>query len=365
MVNNSITGKTDWEPEDSQRFHNQHESFTEKVFNSENLLPDRYVYVLTNLCNLRCNFCFQEKDLRKDRMHLDDWINLTKQLPDYARVTFTGGEPLMFDKFEEIFKFVAQRFNSNMISNGLLLNEKIIELLLSHSKFSVLSISIDDIGNKNRDVKERQWIRTKKMMQRFASERTKIKSNCVMEAKTVVLDNNAEELFDIYRYCIEQLHCDNHSFQFLKGSPIQHADFMFEFDEMFKKSYAPVYNKWDTIIEQLEMVRKYNIKNNQQSFLHPKVGSLIGKKTLSDLRYLNKSNYIKENYFSCKFPWSSVHINTDGNLFPCMAINMGNVKETLLEEIIWGEEFIKFKDVIRKEGSVEGCNRCGWLRPRV
>ena len=45
-------------------------------------------------------------------------------------------------------------------------------------------------------------------MQRFASECNKIKSNCVMEAKTVVLDNNAEELFDIYRYCIEQLHCD-------------------------------------------------------------------------------------------------------------------------------------------------------------
>ena len=36
-------------------------------------------------------------------MHLHDWINLTEQLPDYARVTFTGGEPLMFDKFDEIF----------------------------------------------------------------------------------------------------------------------------------------------------------------------------------------------------------------------------------------------------------------------
>ena len=27
-------------------------------------------------------------------------------------------------------------------------------------------------------------------------------------------------------------------------------------------------------------------------------------------------------------------------------------------------ELLKFKDAIRKNGTINGCNRCGWLKPR-
>ena len=41
---------------------------------------------------------------------------------------------------------------------------------------------------------------------------------------------------------------------------------------------------------------------------------------------------------------------------------MGNVKDGL-DKVIFGEKFKKFKEVIAKEGTVEACNRCGWLKP--
>ena len=41
---------------------------------------------------------------------------------------------------------------------------------------------------------------------------------------------------------------------------------------------------------------------------------------------------------------------------------MGNVKDQSLEEIIYGKEFNKFKKTIRDQGTVEACNRCGWLQ---
>ena len=41
-------------------------------------------------------------------------------------------------------------------------------------------------------------------------------------------DENAKSLFDIHKYCVEDLKCDTHAFQFLKGSPIQHSDIMFD-----------------------------------------------------------------------------------------------------------------------------------------
>ena len=52
----------------------------------------------------------------------------------------------------------------------------------------------------------------------------------------------------------------------------------------------------------------------------------------------------------------------DGSFFPCLAINMGNVKNGL-KEIIYGKKYKEFKDIIKKNGTVEACNRCGWLLP--
>ena len=307
---------------------------------------------------------FSKKDLREERMRLVDWINLAGQLPVYARVTLTGGEPLMFPEFEKIFSFVASRFDCNMISNGLLLNPEKIKFLLSFPRFRVLSISVDNIGNTLRDVTPKQWTRTEGMMRLFARRKRETKSGCVLEAKTVVLDENADDLLAIHRYCVEELHCDHHSFQFLKGSPTQHADYMFPFDDILKKSHAPVYKKFSTIKSQLEEVRQYNLENGRTAFLHPKIANLNCSDTLAEIDFLNERDFIKENFHPCKFPWSSVHINVDGNLFPCMAVKMGNVKTTSLAQIIHGKEFDRFKDLIRREGTVEGCNRCGWLRPR-
>ena len=42
-------------------------------------------------------------------------------------------------------------------------------------------------------------------------------------------------------------------------------------------------------------------------------------------------------------PWGRVYINVDGNLFPCMAVAMGNVKDEKLRDIIFSERFMKFK----------------------
>ena len=66
-------------------------------------MPRRYVFVLTNLCNLACTFCFQERKKRKDRMETEDWIKVIDQIPKNSRITLTGGEPLVFKGFDEIF----------------------------------------------------------------------------------------------------------------------------------------------------------------------------------------------------------------------------------------------------------------------
>ncbi|MBF0559226.1 MAG: radical SAM protein [Nitrospirae bacterium] len=349
--------------DESQAFHNSHEAYTEKAFNTPGLMPDRYVFVLTNQCNLKCSFCCQRKNLRKSQMTEGDWLALADQLPDFARVTLVGGEPLMFKGFRKVFDSVASRFTCNVITNGVLLTEEMIDFMLSYPNFRVLSISVDSIRNTVRNIPSDKWAHVEAMIRYFAQRRDHLSSKCVLDAKTMVLDENAADLFAIHRYCVEELPFDHHSFQFLKGSPLQHSDTIMPFEEIFRKTHAVVYNKFEIIKEQLDMVRRYNLDNNKKAFLHPKVASLTSTSPPEGINILNHAEHRKDLFQPCKFPWSSVHINVDGELFPCVAVSMGNVRQQKLRDIINGPAFNEFREIIRREGTVEACNRCGWLRP--
>ncbi|MBD3823123.1 MAG: radical SAM protein [Epsilonproteobacteria bacterium] len=345
-------------------FHNNLLEFTDYAYEHENVLPHRYVFVLTNLCNLKCSFCFQEKKRLEKNMSFDDWISLLEQIPQNARVTLTGGEPLMFPRFLELFERVVQRVACNIISNGLLLTHEIIDKLLEHKNFKVLSISIDNIGNTVRDVTPKEWERLKENLAYFKRRKSELGSEAVLDIKTTVLDENAGELFNIYRYCVEELGCETHGFQFLKGSYLQHSDKIYDMDKIFETSHAYVYKNFERIKEKFMKVQAYNISHTARSFMHPKVGSFIVQDDLHNLHLLNGEAMNYEDFKPCKFPWSSVHINYDGNLCPCLAVSMGNVREMSLEAIIFGERFKEFKAIIKERGLVEACNRCGWLKPK-
>jgi len=347
------------------RFYDQHEEFTDIAYNSDkDILPDRYVFILTNLCNLNCDFCFQDKVPKKNAMTFEDWVNVTKQLPEYARVTLTGGEPLIFKSFMKVFKNVAEKFDCNIITNGLLLDEEKINYFLDFPRFKILSLSIDDIGGRIRGVNSKQWNHLTEMAKYFVDLKNIKNPDCTLDVKTTILDRNVENLFKIYKYMVEEIGANTHSFQFLKGSPIQHSDRMFSLQDITQKSQAYEYKKFGTILKQLELIREYNLRNKKNSYLHPKICSLTGEKPIENIDYINNTDHINELHKPCKFPWSSVHINYDGNLFPCLAVSMGDVKEKTLDEIIKGGKFRKFRSLIKKNGTVEACNRCGWLRPK-
>lgn len=347
-------------------YHQARIDFAKKIYDSPSMLPHRYVFVLTNRCNLRCSFCFQEKDKIEGSLTTKEWLDVIEQLPEYAHVTLTGGEPFIFNGFEEIFEAVTKKHTCNIISNGLLLTDKIIELLISTKNFKILSISVDDIGNKVRGVVPDQWAKAEELMRRFSDKRNECNSSSILDSKTVVLDENAIDLFNIHKYCIEKLKCDTHSFMLLKGASIQYADHMLPLENMMHESKSYVYKNFPTILHELEKVRRYNITMNKKCFVHPKVVDLNSSKPINDLElgFINNGNHNAADFKACKAPWESVHINVDGNLFPCMAIKMGNVKEQKLADIISGPIFQEFKDTIREKSTVGGCNRCGYLLPK-
>jgi MoaA/NifB/PqqE/SkfB family radical SAM enzyme len=341
--------------------------FAVKASKEKNILPSRYVFVLTNLCNLKCSFCFQERKKRADRMETDDWLKLLNQIPDNSRITMTGGEPLVYKGFEKIFRKANQKNTTNIVTNGVLLNSDNINVFLKEKNFKILGISIDEIGGANRDFKKNQWNDLVKNINIFIKKRNNINHLCSLDIKSVVLEENIDNLFELHRYACEELKCDTHSLQLLKGAEIQHSDIMFDFKDIDKNYTAYKYQNIENLLLQLEKIRKYNLANNKQTFLHPNFLSLNSEIEIdiSNLNILNEKKHVAKNFAKCLSPWASVHINVDGNLFPCMAVAMGNVKKENLDDIIFSDKFKNFKNIIEEKGTINGCNRCGWLKPKI
>ena len=350
----------------AQTFYEKNADYSKKSFETKSLLPHRYVFILTNLCNLACTFCFQERKKRADRMSTENWIEIIKQIPAQSRITLTGGEPLVYKDFEKIFVEANRNCQTNMITNGLLIDDNFIDLFLREKNFINLGISIDNIGNTNRDFKSGKWEILVKNIKKFKVKRDLIKSKTVLNIKSVVLDETIPNLFDIHKFCVEELGSDTHDLQLLKGAEIQYADFMFDYHDIHKEYKAHKYGDFKEFIKQLNLIREYNVKNNSKCFLHPNIIDLNSNEEIleTDFQYLNNENHDSNLFAKCLSPWTSVHINVDGNLFPCMAVSMGNVKNTPLKEIIFSDKFENFKKIIDEKNTINGCNRCGWLKPR-
>ena len=54
-----------------QKFAKDIDEFRKKAYESDNIMPKRYCFVLTNLCNLACDFCYQYRTKLKNSLNSD------------------------------------------------------------------------------------------------------------------------------------------------------------------------------------------------------------------------------------------------------------------------------------------------------
>lgn len=63
---------------------------------------------ITNACNLRCKHCFMKSGSKlKFELSLENWLGVLSDFKTSGgeSVTFSGGEPLMFNEFNSILKY--------------------------------------------------------------------------------------------------------------------------------------------------------------------------------------------------------------------------------------------------------------------
>lgn len=100
---------------------------------------------LTNACNLRCDHCFMHSGMPlKNELPKSEWFRILSEFKEDGgkSVTFSGGEPLMNQDFDEILIHAsALGLETTILSNGVLWTEERIHHLASY--ISQIQISID------------------------------------------------------------------------------------------------------------------------------------------------------------------------------------------------------------------------------
>ena len=98
---------------------------------------------ITNKCNENCKFCYR-------KMRHDNKLEQNKKIFDNLsqikvdKITFSGGEPLLYDDLFELVDYVRSKNSEiklSLTTNGLLIDDKILDKIID--KFDWISFSID------------------------------------------------------------------------------------------------------------------------------------------------------------------------------------------------------------------------------
>lgn len=118
------------------------------VLSSARLSSPRSVIVeITNTCNEACDHCYLSAGpKRNDRLDVEEFEALCREMHDahVYRLQLTGGEVFMHPQFAEILDISLREFSEVAVfTNGTILSERVLRMLVAHRERVTVSISLD------------------------------------------------------------------------------------------------------------------------------------------------------------------------------------------------------------------------------
>lgn len=259
----------------------------------EEIKLKNYELILTENCNLRCKYCFDDAfsdrtscsyDYRMKPEMIDDILNFVDKTRDKSikpKLSFFGGEPTLNWEFIEAFLNKAGNyFDYSINTNMLLLDSRKIDIMIKYKVFPILSIDgvkeahdsnrIDKIGNGS-------WVDTMKILPELAS---KYRSSGIRPTVLMVVDNN-------------NLNYLEKSYEFLIKLGFG-VNILYNFNtEYTNEEMRIIENQLDSLFNK----RKFPIYGDAKK------------------RILNTSFHEQENF--CHTPYTTATIASNGKLFFC------------------------------------------------
>jgi MoaA/NifB/PqqE/SkfB family radical SAM enzyme len=94
------------------------------------------VWNYTNFCNLRCRYCYQSAGASlEDELPYEKKIDLIDQMVDsrVAFLAFSGGEPVLGDRFWDVCRYAARSLHITIATNGIAMADRaVVDRLVDH-----------------------------------------------------------------------------------------------------------------------------------------------------------------------------------------------------------------------------------------
>lgn len=331
------------------------------------IMPLRYSLELTYRCNLQCPYCYLGDERNKSELTTQEWFDLIDQIPFYAFITLVGGEVLLRKDFLPIYERASKQTlgKVNIISNGVLLTEEIMNSFVKN-KLLLLSISLDGYGSTHDQNRCQDGIFDKIInnLEVFNSKRRNNKP--MVDIKTVVLENNLDDLVKLYKHCIK-MKIDFFSISFKRNCDLkQNPNLRETFGEEFYNKEFPIEPYFD--MEHFKEV--YNELENISKQSTTKIRWAPKFKPTGDIDAIEKfyklgNTPIEEIYHPCLYPFSNMLINPEGDVYPCLSLNIGNVRNRKLIEVFNETKFRCFRKNLKASKLFNSCQLCCELLPKI
>jgi radical SAM protein with 4Fe4S-binding SPASM domain len=335
------------------------------------LPPLRVTFEVTYRCNLSCPFCFQEHareesgEFGKDtELRNDEILAVVASLPPYTLVTFNGGEVFVRRDFPELLRAVSRmgrRFN--LVTNGTMLTADQAQLLVDETKTLSVGVSIDGIGATHDAIRRLPgaFARTVANLRGLAEYRQQQgRSLPAIDLKTVMTRENLGQLKDIYLLARE-IGADYTTYSCLRTSELLFAlpcrasmD-----DGAYLDAPAPLATPipLEELGAQLREIAELARQGKPRLRFYPDYPEIPGI-----LRYYADQEEL-DDYELCRAPWTNIRIAPNGDVYPCLAYRMGNVREGRLPHIWKGENMNRFRAALERE-LVPACLGCCFLNAK-
>lgn len=326
------------------------------------LMPLRYFFELTYQCNLQCPYCYVGKERKKDELTTKEWFDVIDQIPCYSFVTLVGGEPLIRKDFIEILEHTAKKTfgKLNVVTNGILINDEIIDAFI-RTKMMLLSVSLDGYG-KNHDINRNKEGIFEKIISNLdnLNSRAQGKKRPMVDIKTIVLENNLDDLPKLYKLC-DEMNFDFLSVSFLRNNDLKQNSILREtFGKEFYAQKYPIepYFDMEHFKEVYKEIEDLSKKSKVQIRYSPKFDGKNALEKIEKFYSYDKNKPIQEIYEPCMYPFSNMMINPQGDVYPCLSIKVGNVKEKSLKDVFNQPKMCCFRKNLKASKVFESCQMC-------
>lgn len=294
---------------------------------------------LTERCNLRCTHCYQNEEIIKNELTLDekfkvvdDFVAFTNSFSNKVvpKITLTGGEPFIYKDLEALLEYISayKHIRFSYLTNGTQIDDYAL-LLLKKYKPLFVQVSID--GDKETHDK----IRGKGSFDKAIDGIKKIKALDIITS--ISFTAHKQNYKDIPKVVQIAKTIGVHRFWSDRLIPEGHA----------KNIEKYLFNSSETF-EYVKMLKIESIKANVNPFSKIIIGT---QRALQFLPHIDMP-------YSCTAGKRLLTLMPDGTVYPCrrLPVEVGNIKKISFNDIYHKNEFINKLQNCNTNDGCEGCS---------